>query len=61
MSESELDCVIGRISKYIPEENQKTVIELLGVLIGRAQDDGFMKGYKYAIRILEESIVKKKT
>lgn len=42
------------------EHENETMNESIQKAIERAQNDGFMKGYEYALGILQESMVKKK-
>lgn len=60
MGKEEADYGIKEIRQYIPEENLEPVDELLKELIEKAQNDGFMEGYKYALGILKESMGKTK-
>lgn len=52
------DDVMDRICSYIPKEEQKAVKEMLKELIEKAQNEGFVEGYEYAVRLLQESLIK---
>lgn len=49
---------MDRICSYIPKEEQKAVKEMLKELIEKAQNEGFVEGYEYAVRLLQESLIK---
>lgn len=59
MKQKEIEYVMNGIYKFISEKDQKAVEELIEKVIETAQDDGFMKGYEYAIMLLQESMIKK--
>ena len=50
--------IMARICIYIPKEDQKTVKEMLKELIEKAQNEGLVEGYEYAVRLLQESLIK---
>lgn len=49
-----------RLMKFVPEEEMKTFQTCIAGMIERVQDNAFMDGYEYAIKILQESKIRDK-
>lgn len=58
MEKEEIDVLVDLICDYALEKEHNLAEKLLRKSIERAQDEGFMKGYEYAIKLLQESLVK---
>lgn len=59
MRKERINYEIDKIVKSVPKQKQRFLEKLIREAINKAQDDGFMKGYEYAVRLLEESRVKR--
>lgn len=51
---------IEKLKKYVLEREQETFKECAMEIMEKAQVEGFMSGYEYAISILRDGIVDKK-
>lgn len=59
MRKERINYEIDKIVKCVPRKKQRFLKKLIREAINKAQDDGFMMGYEYALRLLEESRIKK--
>ena len=50
---------IVRVTQSFPVKEQRAIQKALADMIANAQDKAFMKGYEYAIEVLENGRVKK--
>lgn len=50
---------IVRVTQSFPVKEQRTIQKELADMIAKAQDKAFMRGYEYAIEVLENGRMKK--
>ena len=50
---------IVRVTQSLPVKEQRAIQKELAQIIAKAQDKAFMRGYEYAIEVLENGHMKK--
>ena len=50
---------IGRVTQPFPVKEQREIQRALAEIVTKAQDKAFMRGYEYAIEVLENGHMKK--
>ena len=45
---------IVRLTQPFPVKEQRTIQKALAEMVGKTQDQAFMRGYEYAIEVLEK-------
>ena len=50
---------IVRVTQSLPVKEQRAIQKALADMIAKAQDKAFMRGYEYAIEVLENGRMKK--
>ena len=50
---------IVRVTQSLPVKEQRAIQKALADMIAKAQDKAFMRGYEYAIEVLENGHMKK--
>lgn len=55
----ELDNRIDRLNQLVPKEHREKVKELITAIIETAQEEAFLDGYRYAIAVLHDGLIKK--
>lgn len=50
---------IVKVTQPFPVKEQRAIQKALAEMVAKAQDKAFMKGYEYAIEVLENGRIKK--